>query len=103
MAVRDAAMRLRFVGLTLAGIVAAVPSAQPGIRIVARETLRADVIETTHYIQPTRTRVDTRIIPARSDAGGESPDRSFRIISPPESFVAIFRSRFCWIIVTGPT
>lgn len=70
-------MRLQFVGLTLAGIVAAVPSAQPGIRIVARETLRADVIETTHYIQPTRTRVDTRIIPARSDAGGESPDRSF--------------------------
>ena len=68
-------MRIRFVGLTLAGIVAAVPSAQPGLRIVARETLPADVIETTHYIQPTCTRVDTRIIPARSDAGGESLDR----------------------------
>jgi hypothetical protein len=68
-------MRLRFVGLTLAGIVAAVPSAQPGLRIVARETLPAGVIETTHYIQPTRTRVDTRIIPARSDTGGESRDR----------------------------
>lgn len=64
-------MRFGLVALSLAGIAAAVPSAEPGLKIIAHETFPASIIETKEYIQPDRTRVESRVAPARSDAGGE--------------------------------
>ena len=55
----------------VAGVAAAVPSAEPGLTIIVRETFPASVIQTTAYIQPDRTRVESQVAPARSDAGGE--------------------------------
>jgi hypothetical protein len=61
-------MRFGFVALSLAGIVAAASSAPPGLKIVARETSPAFIIETTEYIQSDRTRVESRVTPARYHA-----------------------------------
>jgi len=54
-------MRLAFLGLSLAGIAAAAPSAAPGLKIVTRETLPTVVVETTEYIQSDRMRVESRV------------------------------------------
>jgi hypothetical protein len=64
-------MRLVWLGLSLAGIVAAVPSADVGLKIVARETDSAYVVETIEYIESERARVESRMVPAPSRAAGK--------------------------------
>jgi hypothetical protein len=66
-------MRIGFLGLSLAGIAAAAPSAEPGLKIVARETSPSSVVQTTEYIEAERTRVESRLAPAPSHAADE-PD-----------------------------
>ena len=51
-------MRLRLVGLSFAGLAATLSAAEPGLRIVTRETFPAGVIETVDYILPDRSRTD---------------------------------------------
>lgn len=63
-------MRFGLLGLSLAGIAAAVPSADPGLKIVARETFPASVVETIEYIESERARVESRVVPAPSPAAG---------------------------------
>ena len=53
-------MRLRFVLLLFAGIVAVFPAAQQGLRIVTREVFPAGAIETVDYILTDRARTDWR-------------------------------------------
>ena len=53
-------MRLRLVGLSFAGLVATLPAAEPGLRIVTRETFPAGLIETVDYILTDRARTDWR-------------------------------------------
>ena len=54
-------MLLRFAALSLAGLAAAVPAAQPGLKIVTRERWPYSVAETTAYVQGNRSRVETRV------------------------------------------
>jgi hypothetical protein len=53
-------MRRLLVDLALATFVASLPAAEPGLRIVTRETFPAGVIETVDYILPDRARTDWR-------------------------------------------
>ena len=53
-------MLVRFVALSLAGVAAAAP-AQPGLKIVTRESWSNGVVETTAYVQAERRRVETRM------------------------------------------
>lgn len=54
-------MLLRFVALLLAGAAVAAPAAQPGLKIVTRESWLHSAAETTTYVQGDRGRVETRV------------------------------------------
>jgi hypothetical protein len=56
-------MRFRLLALSLLGIAAAVPPAEPGLKIIDRETVPAMVIESTRYTQTDRCRVEMRALP----------------------------------------
>ena len=56
-------MRLRLVSLSIAGLAVTLPAAEPGLRIVTRETFPAGVIETADYVLPDRARTDWQMAP----------------------------------------
>jgi hypothetical protein len=55
-------MLLRFIGLSLAAIAAAAPAAQPGLKIVTRESWpHSGAVETTTYVQLDRSRIESSV------------------------------------------
>jgi hypothetical protein len=63
-------MRPALLGLSLAAVVAAISAAEPGLRIVTRETTPHDTFERTEYVQSDRSRIESRMIaaPGRQEA-----------------------------------
>jgi hypothetical protein len=51
-------MLLRILWLSLAGVAAAVPAAQPGLKVVTREIWPHGAVDTTAYVQPDRSRTE---------------------------------------------
>ncbi len=55
-------MFVRLIGLSLAGVAAALPAARAGLKIVTRETGPGpNTVETTRYVQLDRSRVEARV------------------------------------------
>lgn len=87
-------MRFGFIGLSLAGLAAAVPSAQPGLKIIARETFPHLVVETTEYIQSVAASSRERLLQDRMRTASRSLE-TLSVTAAPALRVATFRRPFC--------